>query len=433
MTAVLGVLNKHAVAIAADSAVTHLRPNGQKISNTANKIYKLSTSYPVGVAIYNSSEYMGTPWDIVISTYRKKSRDKHFDFLNGYVRDFLDYVRAEFSPSTNEEREFLGHLMMDVWKSIEEDAEQENGGSIVESSIDSFVSIVRKLFDTMLNTLSKIPIHKEFSNYTLEEFRTTYHDLFDAFYSEIIVKQRALLLSKISADEWFDIFTRVIFAVLVSQNTALPSSGLVFVGYGEKEYFPALITIQIYSSLSNRLRYVVVNEKHISKDDEAAIFPYAQHDVIDTILSGVDPSLEEAYVDNCIKIVRQMREKIIEEINKTDQEIAKQLSNIDPESFRTTLLELNKSVKKRYYIDPLLSTICAFSQEELANMAERMIDLTSLKRKMTPDDESVGGPVDVAVISKSDGFVWIKRKQYFDKELNIDYIINKIHDDTKSI
>jgi len=33
-------------------------------------------------------------------------------------------------------------------------------------------------------------------------------------------------------------------------------------------------------------------------------------------------------------------------------------------------------------------------------------------------EESVGGPVDVAVISKGDGFVWIKRKYYFDSDIN---------------
>ncbi len=32
--------------------------------------------------------------------------------------------------------------------------------------------------------------------------------------------------------------------------------------------------------------------------------------------------------------------------------------------------------------------------------------------------ESVGGPIDVAVISKADGFIWIKRKHYFDPALN---------------
>ncbi len=33
----------------------------------------------------------------------------------------------------------------------------------------------------------------------------------------------------------------------------------------------------------------------------------------------------------------------------------------------------------------------------------------------------VGGPVDVAVISKGDGFIWIKRKHYFNPKLNVRY------------
>jgi len=31
---------------------------------------------------------------------------------------------------------------------------------------------------------------------------------------------------------------------------------------------------------------------------------------------------------------------------------------------------------------------------------------------------TVGGPIDVAVITKGDGFVWVKRKHYFRAELN---------------
>ena len=34
------------------------------------------------------------------------------------------------------------------------------------------------------------------------------------------------------------------------------------------------------------------------------------------------------------------------------------------------------------------------------------------------DRETVGGPIDVAVITKGDGFVWVKRKHYFEAEYN---------------
>ncbi len=54
-------------------------------------------------------------------------------------------------------------------------------------------------------------------------------------------------------------------------------------------------------------------------------------------------------------------------------------------------------------------------------MAESLVNLTAFKRKVSDDTETVGGPIDVAIISKADGFIWVKRKHYFAKELNHHY------------
>lgn len=40
------------------------------------------------------------------------------------------------------------------------------------------------------------------------------------------------------------------------------------------------------------------------------------------------------------------------------------------------------------------------SKEDLADMAESLVKMTGLKRRVTTDEESVGGPVDVAVAPK---------------------------------
>lgn len=51
-------------------------------------------------------------------------------------------------------------------------------------------------------------------------------------------------------------------------------------------------------------------------------------------------------------------------------------------------------------------------------MAEGMINLTSFKRRLVLDNfsETVGGPIDIAFISKGDGFIWIKRKSILIKK-----------------
>jgi hypothetical protein len=53
-----------------------------------------------------------------------------------------------------------------------------------------------------------------------------------------------------------------------------------------------------------------------------------------------------------------------------------------------------------------------------------LVSLTSFKQKVSMDTETVGGAVDVAVISKGDGFIWIKRKHYFKPELNARFFAN---------
>ena len=74
------------------------------------------------------------------------------------------------------------------------------------------------------------------------------------------------------------------------------------------------------------------------------------------------------------------------------------------------------------YAGPVVGTIAYMPRDELARVAETFVSLTSFRQRVTMSDETVGGPIDVAVISKGDGFIWIKRKHYFDPELNQRFI-----------
>ena len=106
MTAIVGVLNKHAVAIAADSAVT--MGNTHKVVNCANKIFTLSKCYPVAVMTYNDAAFMGVPWDIIIKEYRKYLGERSFPQLEGYVKDFIDFLhKKHFFCDDVTQRDFL--------------------------------------------------------------------------------------------------------------------------------------------------------------------------------------------------------------------------------------------------------------------------------------------------------------------------------------
>ena len=57
-------------------------------------------------------------------------------------------------------------------------------------------------------------------------------------------------------------------------------------------------------------------------------------------------------------------------------------------------------------------------------MAETLVNMVSFRKQVTMEAETVGGPIDVLVITKGDGPVWIKRKHYFKSELNHHFFSN---------
>ena len=105
-------------------------------------------------------------------------------------------------------------------------------------------------------------------------------------------------------------------------------------------------------------------------------------------------------------------------------ELKERIQSIDinklDDIFRDEILE----AKREWQILPTINTVEILSKEDLAEMAESLVYLTFLKRRTSSSEESVGGPIDVAIISKGDGFIWKNRKHYFEKELNQHFFSN---------
>lgn len=82
--------------------------------------------------------------------------------------------------------------------------------------------------------------------------------------------------------------------MLKSSRNIVGYTGLVFVGYGKEEIFPSLMPVNIAIAFDGALRYYYdkQSEAIISENNSAAICPFAQTDVMETILTGIDPSVK---------------------------------------------------------------------------------------------------------------------------------------------
>ena len=116
LTAILGILNKHAVALATDSATTLTSARGEKIYNNANKLFNLSLHHPVGLMICNSAELSGIPWETIIKIYRKQLAATRFDRLPDYAEDFVNYIQSSVANEFDSEDQIrsMALLMTDL-------------------------------------------------------------------------------------------------------------------------------------------------------------------------------------------------------------------------------------------------------------------------------------------------------------------------------
>lgn len=59
--------------------------------------------------------------------------------------------------------------------------------------------------------------------------------------------------------------------------------------------------------------------------------------------------------------------------------------------------------------------------KDAIDVAEFLVELTSKSSRYTPGAATVGGPVEIAAITKHEGFKWVKRKYYFTQDLNPEF------------
>lgn len=56
--------------------------------------------------------------------------------------------------------------------------------------------------------------------------------------------------------------------------------------------------------------------------------------------------------------------------------------------------------------------------KDAIDLADFMADMTARYVRFNPGAQTVGGPIEIAAITKHEGFKWVKRKHYFDSSLN---------------
>ena len=171
------------------------------------------------------------------------------------------------------------------------------------------------------------------------------------------------------------------------------------------------------------MRYRQIEKVDIDRDGEKArVLPFAQREMVERFLYGLDNSIERKITQECGASVSLISDRLLDVLEMPEVEL-QQLRQTVREAEGEFNVGLNAAFSEiradsREEIEDMVEFM---PKPEMARMAEALVNLTSIKRRVSRGFETVGGPIDVAVISRAEGFVWVSRKHYFPRELNDRY------------
>jgi hypothetical protein len=401
MTAEVAIMNKAGIALAADSAVTISQ---DRVWKNSNKLFHLSLSSDVAVMFYGNGDFCGIPWEILIKEFRKKFLGAQLPHLRDYVRKFLDFLDEINAPETLAKNISSFYLIMST-------IDDTLAGTDTNDKLKRRKQIVARA-KRLLNDAEQEEIL--IGDYTIRQYREIYGQ-----------NIKDLLKDKINnhvTREMYDEVSKLCFARATRAFRSAIETGLVFAGFGEDELLPVLIEVCVDGELAGVTRSW--NRRMIDMnvgDTNSAIIPFAQSDIAQLFMEGSLPDYIKYAEDTMLRILDEKSDELIKNyVPATDQIVEKELQRkanaLMIEKFSSKYSEFRQKE-----VNKVLKVVNSLPKEEMAAMAEALVEITSLRRKMDSKLETVGGPVDVAIVSKSDGFVWIKRKYYFDKEINPDF------------
>ena len=413
MTSEVLILNKRAVVLGADSAVTTSGGEHPRYSKSANKIFELSKKGSVAAAIYSNASIDFVPWELVLKMFRNQLGGGTFPRLMEYSSALLAYLNKNdvlFPKNLRDEtaQRHFDDAVRDILKETKRKVPEIFDEKV---SLDDRKALWKKEVDRLNTMLDKRGIIESLSQSKLDELIQN----IDVWENRV--------LDQIGKIQWLAAVDAAELAKLGHKmRYVLPdyfsgSTGVVVAGYGDDQIFPAYEHVEIFGHVGDELAYRAVKSFEVTHSGIAMIQPLAQTSMIDMFTDGFGTSLE-SIIENQSDIAFL---KIFEDLK--DQGVVvddKMVKSIADKCHADFMLAWKRENWKRNF-SPLVSVLQTLSVQEMAHLAESLLGLESLKERVTSPSESVGGPIDVAAITKGEGLVWIRRKHYFDANLNMRY------------
>ena len=424
MTSEVVLMNRQAVAMAADSAVTISGDRYLKTYQSVDKLFPLVDGQPIAVMIYNNAEIMSTPWETVISLYREQARGRALDTVSAYAEDFMEFLSGnpDLFPPEHQDTEFFKVVAV-VYTVIAEEFDyqvqkfQQSKAAPVKDHISSIFEFVvgqmhsdyqRCPDDSARADLSCFPKGMD------QQVRRRYGDEVEQLIGSLLLSLKNQYPG-LAVSEGTKTRLREIAVFAVTKDAFFEHyTGVVFAGFGAREKFPSMRSYLTSSVILGILKRKRDRAADINSDSGPVFQPFAQDRMIRTFLTGMDQYLRMFLYGETLKLSTGLVTDVVRRApNLTDAQRNAMFKDYSQNNLSHALGEFFRSIDNYQYAvhtRPILRAINSLPKKELGETAASLIKLNSFQQKVMHSVETVGGPIDVAVITRNGGLEWKREK-----------------------
>lgn len=409
MTAQLVLGNGFGVALASDSAVTSSGAQQSRTFDTSEKIHPLTDPHRLGVLHCGAVHYLGMPVGVLLDEW-KASLGSRLQSVEGYRDNFLSWLADNLDNwSTSVDREWnsfesLDRRLWQVARSVKEEVE-----SVAEDlRHDTALTVVRETNEMLESWEPNDPQLKDMADDILARWGADGVEGVPSLGPRI--------------EHWFDDLPRSaeidqevhrFIRLTVEGGYEFPSAAtttISFVGYGLKEMFPSLASVSLFGAIGSHVAHhklmPLFAEPH--GPSYALIVPQAQSDVMEQVLTGINTPLIARSAETTMERLREPTDQLTEPSD--GEETLSDAAQVFTENVRNELMSDLKQRSQEEHLDPALRTIAGMPLASLAEIAGALVAIQNLTLDIRGELPTVGGNIDIATITLSEGFKWVNHK-----------------------
>jgi hypothetical protein len=393
MTAQVAVLNTKGVALASDSAVTISDGNGPARSYpSAEKIFPVE-EMPLAVLHSGSAELQGVPWQILVEMWSQQREHVQRESMSTYADEFSAWLVGQPALVTQEAQDdFYRYLFRDFLLAVrgrirqELGAEQEMGPGYAEGAARESVNAI---VEDYVRVLRERPVFPGMAKVDAPALRRRL--------AAELKQELDWIFDDTPRTAELDAQADVLAELLVTRCESFASDAvLAFVGYGRDDYFPSVHRTTVSGILEGIVRVHGQSDAEVTSRNRVSITPFGLTEAIQAFLRGTSPEYRT-------RAHEVLADYVAEDAVKGPGEASER-------AHQRLDAEFDELEWKRF-LGPMLDTVETFPMVEMLRLADSLVGLASL-RQLIQGQSSVGGPIDLAKVTKSGGFEWVRNKRH---------------------